>query len=201
MDFASWLDLTFHGFDYAILRFFHGLQSDFLNNFSVVFTDLGSFEFTFFVGALGLILCLSRKTRKVGLGLFFAVVIGILITNIILKPMIMRARPYVYMAGDVFYQWYLDAGALKESNRSFPSGHATTTFAMATVLFLNIKKKFSWIFIVLAFMVAMTRLYLMVHYPTDVIGGIVVGIFAGSTAFLITKAILKLISKLSKKDK
>lgn len=195
MDFATWLDTAFHGFDYGILSFFHGLQCDFLNGFFIKYTELGSLEFEYAIIILSMVLCVFKKTRKVGVSLFFAVLIGLLITNILLKPMVMRARPYVTMINDKFYDWYLAAGAINESRRSFPSGHSTFAFAMGTVLFLNFKKKISWIFIVLAFIIAMSRLYLMVHYPTDVIVGILIGIFAGSIGYFISKMIIKQLSK------
>jgi undecaprenyl-diphosphatase len=62
-----------------------------------------------------------------------------------------------------------------ESDRSFLSGHTTAAFEIATVLFLSLRKKYSWVFLVMAFLIGCTRIYLMVHYPSDVLGGIIVG--------------------------
>lgn len=189
---GTWLDTTFHSFDYAIFTFFSKLHATWLTPIVQVFTQLGDTYFVVPMMILGLVLCLSKKTRKYGMSLFFAIIIGTLITNLIAKPLVARARPYVSLAGDSqFMQWYKEAGALTESDKSFPSGHTTAAFEMATAMFLVVKnKKVKWIFPVYAVLIGCSRLYLMVHYPTDVIGGMIVGIVSGVLAYFVTKSIL-----------
>ncbi len=190
---GSWIDTTFHGFDYAIFTFFSKLHADWLTPIIQVFTQFGDTYFVILLMVLGLALCLSKKTRKYGMALFLAIVIGTLLTNIVAKPLVARARPYVSLADDPFFmQWYTEAGKLVESDKSFPSGHTTAAFEIATSMFLVFgNKKIKWIFPVYAVLIGCSRLYLMVHYPTDVLGGVLVGIIAGVAGYFLMKAIMK----------
>ncbi len=195
--FANWLDTACRGFDLAVFKFFASLHADWLTPIVNVFTELGDSGFVIPVMIVGLILCFSKKTRKYGLTLFLAIIIGTLITNVVLKPLIFRPRPYVSLAdNEEFMQWYTEAGANIESDRSFPSGHTTAAFEMATAMFLVVKnKKVKWIFPVYAVLIGCSRLYLMVHYCTDVIGGMICGIVAGVAAYFIARAILSWLEK------
>lgn len=189
---GTWLDTAFHNFDYSIFTFFAKLHAEWLTPIVQIFTRFGDSEFVIPMMLLGLILCLSKKTRKYGMTLFFAIVIGTLITNLIAKPLVARARPYVSLAGDSnFMMWYAEAGKLIESDKSFPSGHTTAAFEMATAMLLVVKnKKIKWIFPVYAVLIGCSRLYLMVHYPTDVLGGMIVGIISGILAYFVAKSIM-----------
>ena len=88
---------------------------------------------------------------------------------------------------------------LSESDYSFPSGHVTAAFEIATAVFLCFwtdgKKKLAWVFPAVAFLVLCTRLYLMVHYASDVMFGIVAGVFAGACAFALALLCMKLFEK------
>ena len=87
--------------------------------------------------------------------------------------------------------WYEFAGAHVESDKSFPSGHTTAAFELGIAAFLVLNKKYSWVFPVMSVLVGLSRIYLMVHYVTDVLGGVVVGTFAGIMGFVIMNAIMK----------
>jgi undecaprenyl-diphosphatase len=104
-----------------------------------------------------------------------ALVLGLLIGNLFLKPVIGRVRPYD-MPG-------VDVKLLIESHhdKSFPSGHTLACFEAATVLMIR-DKRFGIPALVIAVLVALSRLYLYVHYPTDVIAGAVLGIILGVLA-------------------
>lgn len=193
------IDKTFFNFDFAIFEFFGNIQCGFLNIVAKIFTAFGDEAFVIPMIVLGAVLMLFKKTRKYGFALFFAIIAGTLITNVLVKPMVLRIRPYNTLQNYADYMgWYNFAGALSESDYSFPSGHTTAAFEMATALFLvfrsNGKKKISWIFPAIAVLTMCSRVYLMVHYPTDVLAGMLVGILAGVIGFFLMKLCMKLIT-------
>ena len=118
--------------------------------------------------------------------------------------MALRIRPYNTLQGNSdYWNWYIGAGALSESDYSFPSGHTTGAFEVATALFLcfkSEKKKIAYIFPVIAICTMGSRVYLMVHYASDVLAGLVVGIVAGILGYLIAKFIVKFIFEKTKLD-
>lgn len=196
--FAQWLDSTFANFDFSVFELFSKIHTEWLTPIVSTFTHFGDSEFIIPMAILGLILCCFKKTRKVGMTLTMAIIVGTLITNICMKPFVLRPRPFQTLADNPqYWQWYTKVGAHPESMfRSFPSGHTTGAFEMATALFLTVKnKKIKWIFPVYAVLIGCSRLYLMVHYCTDVLGGMICGITAGIIAYFIVKGITKVIEK------
>lgn len=127
---------------------------------------------------LTLLLLLIPKCRKAGLASAIALLLMLLINNLLLKPWIARVRPY-----DVLTEIQLLIEA--PSDFSFPSGHTAASFASATALFLC-SRKWGWPALVLAALIAFSRLYLYVHYPTDVLGGMVVGVGCGVLGWLLS---------------
>lgn len=125
---------------------------------------------------VALVLICTKKFRKVGIMLGIAYIFGFLIGNLTLKPLIGRIRPY-----DVNTEIELLIAAL--SDYSFPSGHTLICFEAATVLMLTERKKFGFAALIIAILVAFSRLYLYVHYPTDVLAGMILGIGFGVLGF------------------
>lgn len=124
------------------------------------------------------------KTRKTGIIVAAALLMDLILCNLILKNLVARVRPYdVNTAIAILIKKPLDF--------SFPSGHTAASFAAMTALFLAKMKK-AWIAaLVLAVLIAFSRLYFYVHYPTDVLGGAVVGILSGIIGYAIVEKIDK----------
>ena len=182
---AESINTAFSGFDYAIMEFGHNLHNQaggFFDGFMRFITVFGDGGIILILLAIGLIA--FKKTRKIGITMLGAIVIGALITNITVKPLVARPRPF-YDESSIFYTWWKAAGAVPESGYSFPSGHATASMAAMMAFFLAGNKKYSWTGFILALLIGFSRIYLCVHYPSDVLFGFIVGIIAGSLSFLI----------------
>ena len=148
-------------------------------------------------GNLGLIFILSalvmlffRKTRASGTAALIALAFGALFTNVILKRAIARDRPFADPSSG-FYVFWKAAGALSESGYSFPSGHTTAASAFAFSLFFRYNKRYSWAFLTIPILMGFTRIYFVVHFASDVFGGIFVGFIAATIAYFIVRATSK----------
>ncbi|WP_180326702.1 phosphatase PAP2 family protein [Raoultibacter phocaeensis] len=188
---AAWLNTTFAGFDLAVFGMLHG-ASEAAGWFLTPFFHLVSFCAENGIGLLvvSFVLMLFRSTRKAGMCMFVAVLCGAIITNVLLKHVIVRPRPFSDEAG-IVHAWWLSVGAPLETSASFPSGHTTATMAAMTALFLSLRGKARWLCFVPVVLMGLSRIYLMVHYPTDVIGGIAAGALGATGAFLIVRALYR----------
>lgn len=199
------IDKTFYGFDLAVFRFFGEMQNTFLTYVAKFFTTFGDEAFMIPIVVLGIVMCFFKKTRKYGFTLIFAVAVGTIVTNVIAKPVFLRIRPYNTLQGDAdFWSWYQGVGMLSESDYSFPSGHTTGATEMALAMFLcfkSDKKKIAYIFPAIALCTAGSRIYLMVHYATDVIGGLIVGTVAAVAGYFLMKLVMLLFTKTGADDK
>lgn len=156
----------------AILNFLQMLRCSFLDVVLTFVTHLGDKGFLWIV--LGLCLCFIKKHRKTGLCIFLALLINLIICNLSLKPLIARIRPYEYAEG-------IKLLINTPKDFSFPSGHSSSSFAGAfCVWFAN--KKWGMACIILAGLIAFSRLYIYVHFPSDVVAGIAVGILSAFIA-------------------
>ena len=192
---AEWLNTSFSGFDHAILSVLHELALLTNGNLNWLFKFISLFaEKGIFLILFSIFLMLFKKTRKFGICMFGAIGAGAILTNFILKDMVARPRPY--MSGILEYKdWWQYAGMVTESDFSFPSGHTTAmTAAMMSLVFMAKTKKKYWC-IVFIFLMGVSRNYLMVHYPTDVIGGMISGLVGATIAYFITLLIYKIIEK------
>lgn len=123
----------------------------------------------------GILLLFTKKYRSCGLVLLIGLALGGIVGNLFLKNMIERQRPC-----------WLDPSVMllipNPSDYSFPSGHTLSSVIAATILTLY-NKKIGYIAIPLAVLIACSRLYLYVHFPSDILGGIILGITIGSLTF------------------
>jgi len=162
-------------FDLPILDWIAAnLWCPFLDAVMPVITLLG--DAGIFWIAIAVVLLFFPKTRKVGLGMGAALIIGLLLCNVTMKPLFARIRPYDYQLEHfgVTIKLLIEA----QHDFSFPSGHTIASFEAATVLLIH-SKKAGIPAMILACLIAFSRLYLYVHYPTDVITSIILGIGIG----------------------
>ncbi len=160
------------GFDLPILEWIAAnLRCAFLDAVMPVITVLG--DAGIFWIALAVIMLFFPKYRKTGLAMGAALLIGLLICNVTLKPLIARPRPYDYQL--THFGKTIELLISAQHDFSFPSGHTLASFEAATVLMIR-TKKMGVPALILATLIAFSRMYLYVHYPTDVLFSVVLGI-------------------------
>lgn len=164
-------------FDLPILEWIAAhVHCAFLDAVMPLITLLGD-DGIFWIACAVILLCIP-KYRRAGLSMGAALLLGLLICNVTLKPLVARMRPYDY-------QWEYFGKSIElliatPHDFSFPSGHTIASFEAATVLLIH-SKKLGIPAMILAVLIAFSRMYLYVHYPTDVLASVVLGI---GTAFL-----------------
>ena len=187
---ALWLNEFFSGYDNAILSLMHSLATALgavLTPLMKVITFLGEKGIIFFLLAL-IFMCFSSE-RDTGVCVFGAVCCGALITNIILKDTIARPRPFETV--EQFREWWMFVGSPFEDGFSFPSGHVTACAAGMTALSLMKGKKLVVPSVVIVLLMAISRNYLMAHYPSDVLVAAIIGVASGFIAWGITRVIFR----------
>ncbi len=197
---ALWLNSFFSGYDTAILSFAHKmaeLAGSVLTPLNKIITLLGEKGILFFL--LAVVLMLFPRFRRTGVCMFGAVCCGALITNIILKDQIARPRPFETV--DQFRQWWEFIGAPAEDGFSFPSGHVTAAAAGVTSLCLMRGKRWFIPGAIWVLLMMFSRNYLMAHYPSDVLFALLVGVFSGFVAALITQLIFRFLENHSGEGK
>ncbi|MBQ9663296.1 MAG: phosphatase PAP2 family protein [Oscillospiraceae bacterium] len=186
---AYWLNSTFSAFDEGITMAVHRLYEacgGWMTPIMELISLLG--KGGIFLILLSVILMLCRPTRRFGTAMALGLAIGAIAVNLWLKVVIARPRPYADVNG-VFYPLWQMLGSHTESDFSFPSGHTNAAFASMVPVFLLGDKKWSWLALLFAFLMGVSRIYLVVHFPSDVLGGIITGTIAGLIGTLIAKLI------------
>jgi undecaprenyl-diphosphatase len=136
--------------------------------------------------ALTVLLLALPKHRRTGIAMSLSLIMGLIVCNLILKPAFARIRPYDYQLAHYGKVIPLLINAMHDY--SFPSGHTMASFEAATALALG-NKKLGIPALILASLIAFSRLYLYVHYPTDVLFSIAMGIAFGFIAHHLAKKI------------
>ena len=155
----------------------------------VAVTKLGDAGIVWII--LTVILLLIPKTRKSGLYMAVALIADLIICNVILKPIVARIRPY-----SINQTVQLLVTPLKDY--SFPSGHTAASFASVSALYFAGRKRMAAGALIVSVLIAFSRMYLYVHYPTDVLGGLIIGLLCGWIADMI---IQKVMEKRSRKSR
>ena len=171
-------------FDLPILDWIQAnLGHPFLDFIMPWFTLLGDAGFFWMICAG--ILAITKKYRRIGFGMAIAMMIGLVVCNMILKPAVGRIRPYDFQESlGIPINLLID----KQHDFSFPSGHTIASFEACTVMMLG-SRKLGIPATLLAILIAFSRLYLYVHYPTDVIASIILGTLFGLIGYLVSHRI------------
>lgn len=163
--------------DWTIL---HGIQDSlrcgFLDFVMPKITTLGNGGAIWII--LAVCLMISRKYRKYGVVMISALAVGALIGNVCIKPLVARARPCWIESVSLLIQ--------NPGDYSFPSGHTLSSVIGAVVL-TAANRKFGWFAIPLAALIAFSRLYLYVHFPSDVLTAAVMGVIIGVAVVKLAK--------------
>ena len=186
------------------------LRNDFLDIIMKFFTTIGNVGTIWII--IALYLMLRKDTREGGIKVFLGLLFSFIICNLIFKNVLMKERPFeVYK--------YVDLIIKKPNGYSFPSGHTSASIAAAYIIFkekynlldflkifrlkgnnqnlkigLDSKKMYinlGYIMYFMAFMIAFSRMYLFVHYPSDILGGILTGIISADVAIFVFDRLIK----------
>ena len=130
------------------------------------------------------ILLLIPKTRKSGVYMAVALIADLIICNVILKPIVARIRPY-----SINQTVQLLVTPLKDY--SLPSGHTAASFASVSALYFAGRKRMAAGALIVSVLIAFSRMYLYVHYPTDVLGGLIIGLLCGWIADMIIQKVME----------
>lgn len=156
------------------------LKNEYLDSFFKLITFLTDKGLIWVI--IGLVLLAYKPTRKLALIYILALAFNFMIVNIFLKPMVQRIRPFDIMTVELIIKSPRDF--------SFPSGHSSAAFSASTVIFL-INKKWGCFFLLASVIIAFSRLYLFVHYPSDVFIGVLLGVLSAILANICYKKIIK----------
>lgn len=169
----------------AILHAFEAIHTPILNHFMYYITLLGDKGIFWIIVGIAMLFFLPKRYRKIGLTVAIALVLSVIMCNLILKNAFHRDRPFwvdttfenLFNYFDTIDDW------------SFPSGHTSASFASALAIRMW-KKREGIIAIILAALIAVSRLYLCVHYPTDVLVSLILGSLYGVVAYFIAKKLI-----------
>ncbi len=184
---------VFLNFDLSVFQWVQSIQSPFLTAIMTFVTTIGDEGIIFILLGIGFLF--TKKYRKVGFTILAALVVMLICNNFVLKEIFARTRPFNLFEynPEKYAQWggenalYVFPNFVdKPHSFSFPSGHTSSAFTAAfAVLFYNRKIGVPMTFF--AALMGFTRIYVEVHYCTDVLAGALVSILYAALAVLVIK--------------
>ena len=195
---ALFINDLFHNFDYAILSFMHDLAlkyGDTLTPLAEFMQAIGQLPILA-LGWLSIILFIVLKEKKLGLNMILSILISAIIVSLFIKGYVQRLRPYDHTVVSEYHDWFVFVNSNVQSDvYSFPSGHTSAAMAGVTAFFICSKnKKISWLVFVYAILMGLSRNYLMVHFPSDVLAGLIVGVISAILAHYLVNWLFKYLS-------
>lgn len=159
-------------FDAYIMQKVIELENPFLTSIMSIITFLGSLGAVWL--ATGIVFLFFEKSRNTGILIIISVLIGGVVNDLILKNLFSRVRPFETMG--------ISALINEPNTFSFPSGHAFSSFVSAYQI-NRFNKRMGIFAYILAALIALSRIYLRVHYPTDIIAGAICGMILGACIY------------------
>ena len=194
---ADWLNLTFAQFDHSILAFFHELMVQYgkiLNPLCKILAEIGDVPFLLLFW-LGFALFFVKKDKRCGMLMCGSIIIGGILVTLVLKNIVYRPRPYLSDV-TVYKEWWQYVGGKVDWDTSFPSGHSCAALAGVLSWFLwSDRKGLKFLAFLYPLVMGISRVCLVVHYPSDVIAGYVIGVIAVLVCLPIVDLFYKLFEK------
>lgn len=184
---------SFLHFDLNVFQWVQTIQTPILSAILKVITTLGEGGIIFILLALGLLI--TKKYRKAGFAMIIALAVMVVCNNLVLKEIFARPRPF-----NITYDWWNEIYIFPEivsrpDSYSFPSGHTSSAFAAAIAL-LWYDRKIGIPTTIFAFIMGFSRIYVEVHYCTDVLAGLIVGIIYAVIGILLAKVLYPYFEKI-----
>lgn len=169
--------------DHGLFLFINHLpHTPLLDWFALWLSGIGMFGLVWLLMSVWLFIREERRDHWFFLPIISASALSDLVTNVLLKNFFLRNRPPASL-GTVFVEGTL-------SDHSFPSGHATFAWALAVVLAAK-EPRAKYFFYLLAFLISVSRIYLGVHYPADVVAGTLIGISIGLFSLWLERPVIQ----------
>ena len=164
----------------------------FLDTFFSLITHLGDAGLFWII--IAVVMLFFKKTRKTGIMMGVALVLGLILCNGLLKNIVARVRPFDLEGAYGSIKTVADLLVSRPGDKSFPSGHTIASFEAAFVLFYW-DKRFGIPAILIAALVSFSRLYLYLHFPTDVLASVLLAVLNAFLAVIIVNAIYRYLEK------
>lgn len=179
-----------NNFDFPILYFIQeNMVNPILNSIMLFFTHLGEFGIIWFL--ISIIMIFNKKYRRCGILMICSMALAFILGEICIKNVVCRVRP-------CYQDTTINMLIEKPKGYSFPSSHSSTSFAMMSAsIYYN--RKLGFALLPIALIICFSRLYLFVHFPSDVIGGALLGTLSAVIVLLIYNFFIK--DKLKSKNK
>ena len=164
--------------EFTFLYAIQDLNNAFWDPIMIFFSTIGNNGMVWI--GIAFVFLMIKRHRETGFAMAIALLLSLIVCNLVLKNIVQRPRPF----------WIDEQIVLKieaPGDFSFPSGHTFSSFAAAVAIFLC-NRKFGCPALVLAASIAFSRLYLFVHYPTDVLASVVLGSCAGFLAVVAVRS-------------
>ena len=167
--------------DNSILQFIQiNMRSSIMDKVMPLITDMGNGAIIWML--IAIVFLINKKYRRYGLMIIVALMLCFIVGNLSIKPLVSRVRPFNAAP-------LLDGLLIKQpTDFSFPSGHTMCSFASGVVIFY-MNRRIGIFALIISSLIGFSRLYLYVHYPSDVFSGMVIGILLGSLSIIIIKKI------------